>query len=62
MIKHVLQSIEGVATFPVVSLLMFLVAFLLVLYLTWRMTPAEVERASRMPLDDDWNNGESNNG
>ncbi len=52
MIKEVLQSIEGVAAYPVVTLFIFLVAFLAVVYAAMRLTPAEVEAASRMPLDD----------
>ncbi len=53
MIRQVLQSIEGVAAYPVVSLVLFLVAFLAVLYGVWRLSPAEVERISRLPLEDD---------
>lgn len=53
MIKQVLQSIEGVAAYPVVSLVLFLVAFLSILYAVWRISPAEVKRISRLPLEDD---------
>jgi len=62
MIKAVLQSIEGVAAYPVVSLILFLVAFLAILLAAWRMSPAEVERVSRLPLDDDREPLESNHG
>ncbi len=62
MIKQVLQSIEGVAAYPVISLILFLVAFLSVVYLTWRLSPAEVERISRLPLDDDGEDTENSFG
>ena len=62
MVKEVLQSIEGVAAYPVVSLILFLVAFVAVLYVVWRMPAAEVERVSRLPLDDDRETGERSHG
>ena len=62
MVKEILQSIEGVAAYPVVSLILFLTAFLAVLYFVWRMPSAEVERASRLPLDDDCEHRESRHG
>ena len=62
MIKAVLQSIEGVAAYPVVSLVLFLFAFLAIILAAWRISPAEVERASRLPLDDDREPWENNHG
>ena len=62
MIKLVLQSIEGIASYPIVSLVLFLVAFLAILYSAWRMSPAEVKRASHLPLEDGLTNMENNNG
>ena len=62
MVKQVLQSIEGVAAYPIVSLILFLVAFLAILLAAWRMTPAEVERVSRLPLEDALAPLESNHG
>lgn len=53
MLKEVMQSIEGIATYPVVSLVLFIIAFLAVLYAVWRLSPAEIEHAGRLPLDDD---------
>jgi hypothetical protein len=62
MIREILQSIEGVAAYPVVSLIVFVIGFLSVLYGVWRMPQAEVERVSRLPLDDAWPNTEDRHG
>ena len=52
MLKEVLQSIEGIAIYPVIGLFIFLAAFLVVIVNTWRMKKSEVEHAGRLPLDD----------
>ena len=52
MLNEVLQSIESVAFYPILGLLIFVLAFVLVIVNTWRMTKSEVEYAGRLPLDD----------
>jgi len=52
MFKEVLQSIEGIEIFPVISLILFVGSFLLVIYAAARMSRAEVEYVSRLPLDE----------
>lgn len=52
MLKEVLQSIEGIAVYPVIGLIIFVAAFLVVVVFTWRLRKSEVDYASRLPLDD----------
>ena len=52
MLNEVLQSIESVAFYPILGLLIFVLVFVLVIVNTWRMTKSEVEYAGRLPLDD----------
>lgn len=51
MIKEVLESIDGVAIYPVVALVLFLMAFLGVVWWTWRLNSQDIERMRRLPLD-----------
>jgi cbb3-type cytochrome oxidase subunit 3 len=52
MIQEVLKSIEGVAIFPMIGLLLFVGGFIAIMIITWRMKPGEVDYVSRLPLDD----------
>jgi hypothetical protein len=52
MYKDVLQAIAGIEIYPVISLLIFVAAFTLILVRLWRMDRVEIERFSRLPLDD----------
>ncbi len=52
MIKHVLQAIEGIELYPMISLVLFLGSFAYVVYSVVRMKPSEVEHASHLPLDE----------
>ena len=51
MIQEVLKSIEGVAIYPMIGLLLFFAGFVVILVLTWRMKPGDVDYVSRLPLD-----------
>lgn len=51
MYREILQSINGVGIFPVLSLLIFVAVFSLVLFATSRLTPARLAEMARMPLD-----------
>lgn len=51
MYKDVLRAIAGIDTFPVVSLLLFVITFVLVLLWVLRMDRASVERMAALPLD-----------
>jgi len=52
MIQEVLKSISGIEIFPIIGLFVFLAGFALVVIATWRMKKADIEYASRLPLDD----------
>jgi hypothetical protein len=52
MIKEILQSIQGIEFYPMISLLLFFASFALVIIAVFRMRPSEVEYASRLPLDE----------
>ena len=51
MFSHYLEAIEGVASYPVVSLLVFLVFFAGVLIFVFRMKKDHVDTMSRLPLN-----------
>ena len=52
MLNEVLQTIRGVAIYPVLGLVIFVSAFVVMIVATWRMKKSDVEHASRLPLDD----------
>lgn len=50
-IKHNLTGIDGVALYPILSLLIFVLFFAVVFTLAMRMKKKEVEELSNIPLD-----------
>jgi cbb3-type cytochrome oxidase subunit 3 len=52
MIKDVLQSIEHVEIFPIISLLLFFAAFITMIFYAFRMDKEKLNRYSRLPLED----------
>lgn len=52
MIREVLEAIEGVGFYPAVSLVMFFVAFVIVVIRIITTDRNEMEMMRRMPLDD----------
>ncbi|MEZ5358134.1 MAG: cbb3-type cytochrome c oxidase subunit 3 [Candidatus Zixiibacteriota bacterium] len=52
MYKEILQSIEGIEIFPIISLFLFLSAFALVIIMVARMDKKSVAEYSRLPLED----------
>jgi len=61
-IKHNLTGIDGVALYPILSLLIFVLFFAVVLTLAMRMKKKEVEELSNIPLDlDNQNEALQNN-
>jgi cbb3-type cytochrome oxidase subunit 3 len=52
MLQEVLQSIESVAVYPIIGLVIFVAAFAYVIVHVWRMKRGEIEHASRLPLDE----------
>jgi hypothetical protein len=52
-IKHNLSEIIGIEIYPIISLLIFVLFFTIVLWRTLRLSKAEVNDFSNIPLDDD---------
>jgi len=55
MIRNVLESIEGIGVFPTISLIIFMLAFVVMIIRVMRMDRKQVDHMSRIPLDDDKN-------
>lgn len=51
-IKHNLGLIDGVSIYPMISLLIFVIFFLVVLTYVIRMKKTEIAELSQMPLED----------
>jgi hypothetical protein len=51
MYREILESINGVGIFPVLSLLIFVAVFSAVLFSTSRISRARLEQFAQMPLD-----------
>lgn len=51
MYKEVLRAIAGIDTFPVISLLLFVITFAVVLVRVVRMDRTSVERLAALPLE-----------
>lgn len=54
-IKHNLTTIEGIDIYPLISLLIFTLFFAIVLTRVIRMSKAEVEELSNIPIDPEEN-------
>lgn len=52
MYKNVLRSIEDVSLWPVVSILIFFLFFVVLLFFVWRMDKQKIMRFSNLPLHD----------
>lgn len=51
MYKEVLRAIAGIDTFPIISLLLFVITFAVVLVRVARMDRTSVERLAALPLE-----------
>ena len=51
-IKHNLVSIDGVAIYPIISLVTFFTVFAVMLIIVLRMNKKEVNEKSSLPLED----------
>jgi hypothetical protein len=52
-IKHNLSEIIGIEIYPIISLLIFVLFFIIVIWRTMRISKAEVQTFSNIPLEDD---------
>jgi len=55
-IKHHLDSIIGVEIYPIISLILFFLVFMTMLYLVFKMPKKEIDEFSNLPLDNDIKN------
>ncbi len=52
MYKNVLESIQGITVYPLISLAIFFTFFVLLIVWVVRMKKTDIEAYSRLPLDD----------
>lgn len=55
-IKHNLESIDGVALFPIISLLLFFTVFVTMLIIVFGYKKKYIDEVSNIPLEEDENN------
>jgi cbb3-type cytochrome oxidase subunit 3 len=53
LVKEYLVTIAGVHIYAIISMVIFLVAFIFILYQMYKMGKEEVKEYSRLPIDDD---------
>jgi cbb3-type cytochrome oxidase subunit 3 len=51
-IKNYMQDIEGVATYPMISLLIFFIFFTVLFWWVFTASKAHIKEVSEIPLDD----------
>ncbi len=51
-IKHNVDSIDGVAIYPIVSLFTFFAIFIAMVIIVWNMKKKHINTMSNLPLDD----------
>ena len=52
-VKHHMESIFGIEIFPVISLTIFFIFFVLVFVYVMKMSKSEVSKMGNLPLDDE---------
>lgn len=52
-IKGHLEGIDGVATYPMISLLIFFIFFAMLFWWVFTASKAHIKEVSELPLDDD---------
>ena len=50
-IKHNLETIDGVAIYPIISLLLFFTVFVAMLFIVFKMKKTSIDEVSQLPLD-----------
>ncbi|MGB5403469.1 MAG: CcoQ/FixQ family Cbb3-type cytochrome c oxidase assembly chaperone [Robiginitalea sp.] len=51
-VKHHMESIEGIATYPMISLLIFFVFFTVLFWWVFTTSKERIKELEEMPLDD----------
>lgn len=62
MISEVLSAMKGAAFFPIVALVVFIAAFVGIVIWVVRMRKLDVQRYSRLPLEESVDEGDSTHG
>jgi len=52
-IKHNLESIDGVAIYPIISLVTFFTVFVVMLYIVLKMKKSDLKEIENLPLEED---------
>jgi len=60
-IKHNLTGIDGVAIYPIISLILFVLVFVAMIYYVSKMRKEDLEELSSIPFEDDVEKGELQN-
>ncbi|PWL39388.1 CcoQ/FixQ family Cbb3-type cytochrome c oxidase assembly chaperone [Flagellimonas aquimarina] len=55
-VKNHMESIEGIASYPMISLLIFFVFFVLLFWWVFTATKAHIKEMAELPLDNDQQN------
>ena len=51
-IKHNMASIEDISLYPIISLLIFVLFFVLVILRVWKLSKQEIETLEALPFED----------
>lgn len=54
-VKQYAESIDGINIYPMISLIIFFLFFVVLLYYVMKMDKSKAKKISRIPLDDDAN-------
>ena len=57
-VKNHMESIEGVATYPMISLLIFFIFFAILFWWVFTASKEHIKEVSELPLDDNNQNNE----
>ncbi|MGW9685187.1 CcoQ/FixQ family Cbb3-type cytochrome c oxidase assembly chaperone [Flagellimonas sp. 2504JD1-5] len=55
-VKNHMESIEGIASYPMISLLIFFVFFVLLFWWVFTASKAHIKEMGELPLDNDQHN------
>ena len=58
-IKKHAENIDGISIYPVISLLIFFLFFIVLIYYVKKMDKSRVDEISRIPLDDEYRQPET---
>lgn len=58
-VKNHMESIEGIATYPMISLIIFFVFFTLLFWWVFTTSKEHIKEVSELPLEDNNQNNES---